>query len=77
MVPWCSPQRENTMPKRHSELGFAPMCAPEKNGAWFAISFIRHTQREARDAFLEATAQTWRLLKKEGWRIVRVKVVQQ
>lgn len=63
------------MPKPHSESAYAPICTPE-NGAWFAISFVRHTQREARADFVRASAPaSWRDLQKVGWRIVRVKVI--
>jgi hypothetical protein len=68
------------MPKPHSENAYAPMCLPSKGKPWFAISFIRHAQQNARADFLKAVSgngRGWQLLRSQGWRIVRVKVVQQ
>jgi hypothetical protein len=68
------------MPKPHSENAFAPLCLPAKGRPWFAISFVRHAQQNARADFTRAVADNgrgWRRLKEQGWRIVRVKVVQQ
>ena len=63
------------------EYAFAPMCTPAKGVSWFAISFIRHTRREAQASFVKAVGgnngRGWRLLANQGWRIVRVKVVAQ
>lgn len=68
------------MPKPHSEYAFAPMCTPENGAPWFAISFVRHTRQNARADFLKAISGNghgWSTLKNQGWRIVRVKVVDQ
>jgi hypothetical protein len=69
------------MPKRHSERAYAPMCTPASGTPWFAISFIRHAQRDAREDFIKAVGgnngRTWQALRAQGWRIVRVNVVAQ
>lgn len=69
------------MSKPHSENAFAPICTPAKGVTWFAISFIRHARRDAQVDFTKAVGgndgRGWRLLRSQGWRIVRVKVVAQ
>jgi hypothetical protein len=68
------------MPKTHFEYAFAPMCTPAKGAPWFAISFIRHAQQDARADFIKAVSgngRGWRVLRAQGWRIVRVKVLAQ
>ena len=62
------------------EYAFAPMCTPAKGVSWFAISFIRHARSDAQNEFSKAVSNNgkgWQRLKAQGWRIVRVKVVQQ
>ena len=62
------------------EYAFAPMCTPTKGVSWFAISFIRHARSDAQNEFAKAVSDNgrgWRRLREQGWRIVRVKVVQQ
>ena len=63
------------------EDAFAPMCTPTKGVSWFAVSFIRHARRDAQQDFIKAVGgnngRWWRLLRAQGWRIVRVKVVEQ
>lgn len=66
--------------KLHSEFAYAPMCAPAKGTPWFAVAFVRHARRDARADFLKAVSDNgrgWRQLQNQGWRIVRVKVVEQ
>jgi hypothetical protein len=61
------------------EFAFAPMCT-SKGVSWFATAFIRHTRRDAQNDFIKAIAGNghgWRVLEAQGWRIVRVKVVEQ
>lgn len=69
------------MPKPHSETAFAPMCVPLEGRPWFAISFVRHARRNAQQDFIKAVGgnngRGWRALSRQGWRIVRVKVVAQ
>ena len=63
------------------EFAFAPICTPAKGVSWFAVSFIRHTRNDAQNAFIKAVGgnngRAWRLLRAQGWQIVRVKVIQQ
>lgn len=62
-----------------SEFAFAPMCT-HQGATWFALSFIRHARREAQSDFIKAitgNGHGWRVLEAQGWRIVRVKVVDQ
>jgi len=69
------------MANPHSEYAFAPMCMPARGTPWFAISFIRHARRDAQNDFIKAVGgnngRGWALLRAQGWRIVRVKVVAQ
>lgn len=68
------------MPKPHSETAFAPMCTPTEGRPWFAISFVRHARRDAQHDFIKAVSDNgrgWRALRRQGWSIVRVKVVAQ
>lgn len=61
-----------------SEAAFVPMCT-NRGSSWFALSFIRHTRREAQADFTKAIAgdgHGWRVLEAQGWSVVRVKVVQ-
>jgi hypothetical protein len=69
------------MPKTHFEFAFAPMCTPPQGEPWFAISFVRHARRDAQADFIKAVGgnngRGWRLLRAQGWSIVRVKVIAQ
>jgi hypothetical protein len=68
------------VPKHHSETAYVPMCTPPKGAPWFAISFVRHARQNARADFIKAVSgngRGWRALSRQGWRIVRVKVVAQ
>jgi hypothetical protein len=68
------------MPKPHSENAFAPMCTPPKGAPWFALAFIRDARQNARAEFIKAVSgngRGWRALQAQGWRIVRVKVIEQ
>jgi hypothetical protein len=67
-------------PKPFYEYAFAPMCTPAQGVAWFAVSFIRHARKDARADFIKAVSGNghgWAALSRQGWRIVRVKVVAQ
>lgn len=60
------------------EFGYAPMCT-HHGVSWFATSFIRHTRREAQNDFIKAVVGDglgWRVLAAQGWRIVRVKMME-
>lgn len=61
------------MAKKHEEIAWIPMCTTE-NGSWFWEQGIRDLQREARNNFAKHCAMEWEALRKEGWRIVRVKL---
>lgn len=64
--------------KTFSEFAFAPMCT-NKGASWFAMSFIRYSRRDAQNDFVKAVAGNghgWRVLEAQGWRVVRVKVVE-
>jgi hypothetical protein len=69
------------MSKPHSENAFSPMFTPTKGMPWFAISFIRHARQDAQADFTKAiggnSGRGWQLLRAQGWRIVRVKVIAQ
>jgi hypothetical protein len=63
------------MISERSTFGYLPLCTPEKGKPWFAGNVtIGFTAGDARAAFVEACGQPWEELKKEGWRIVRVKI---
>jgi hypothetical protein len=63
-------------------FGYLPLCTPEKGSPWFAGNVtIGYTASDARVAFTKACTgnpsyetRDWDALKKEGWRIVRVKI---
>lgn len=58
-----------------STFGYLPLCTPEKGKPWFAGNVtIGYTAGDARSEFVKTCGQGWEDLKKEGWRIVRVKV---
>lgn len=65
-----------------STFGYLPLCTPEKGKPWFAGNVtIGYTAGDARVDFTKACTgnphyetRDWEALKKEGWRIVRVKV---
>jgi hypothetical protein len=57
---------------RHREIAFVPIFVGPR--PYFALQFMSHSQRTARDDFVKEVRQNWDELKKEGWRIVRVEV---
>lgn len=67
---------------RHTTFGYLPLCTPKEGTPWFAGNVtIGYTAADARVAFTKACtghpeyqSSDWDDLKKEGWRIVRVKV---
>lgn len=58
---------------KHEEMAWVPMCTTE-NGSWFWTQGMRDLQREARNNFAKHCCMEWEALRKEGWRIVRVKL---
>jgi hypothetical protein len=58
---------------KHEELAWVPMCTTE-NGSWYWTTGLRDLQREARNCFVEHAGMEWEELRKEGWRIVRVRL---
>jgi hypothetical protein len=59
---------------KNEEIAWIPMCAPEKGRPWFFQAGIRDLRRDARDDFAKHCCMEWKVLQKEGWRIVRVKL---
>lgn len=59
---------------KHEELAFIPMCIPEKGAPWFFAAGVRYMQRDARKDFEKHCCVEWKVLRKEGWRIVRVRL---
>jgi hypothetical protein len=59
---------------KHQEVAWVPMCTPEKGEPWFWVAGIRDLQRDARSNFVEHCRADWKALRKEGWRIVLVKL---
>lgn len=66
----------------HSEFGYLPMCTPAEGKPWFAGSVsVGYSAMDARTEFTKMVhgqkdyiPSQWEDLKKDGWRIVRVKV---
>lgn len=59
---------------RHDEMMWVPMCIPEKGGPWFWPRGVADRQKDARENFVKHCCQEWSDLRKEGWRIVRVRL---
>lgn len=60
---------------KHDELAWVPMCRPDTGGGcWFFQAGIRDRMRDARNDFAEHCGMEWKMLRKEGWRIVRVRI---
>lgn len=60
---------------KNTTFGYLPFCTPMNGKPWFAGNVtIGYTASDARKAFEKVCGQEWEALKKEGWRIVRVKV---
>lgn len=59
---------------KHEQLAWVPMCIPDKGSPFFFDLGVRGRQREARDAFIKYCGMPWAELRKEGWRIVRVRL---
>jgi len=60
---------------KQTTYGYLPFCTPSKGRPWFAGNItLGYTMKDSREAFVKACCQDWESLKKEGWRIVRVKV---
>lgn len=60
---------------KQTTYGYLPFCTPAKGKPWFAGNVtIGFTAKDSRDAFIRACGQSWEVLKREGWRIVRVKI---
>jgi hypothetical protein len=60
--------------KRHSEFCYIPKCKNDKDQEWFAVRCLDYTAREAKAKFMEGDTLPWDHLRKEGWRIVKIKV---
>jgi hypothetical protein len=58
---------------RHRQIAFVPVQTTTGR-PWFAIKCACEYRRDSVDAFVSATAVSWKRLKQEGWRIVRVEV---
>ncbi len=64
----------------HSEFAFLPMCRPSSGKPWFALSALRYSAKDSRNAFVTqchgpaVPMDAWKALKIEGWRIVKVRV---
>ena len=58
---------------KHEELAWIPMCTTE-NGSWFWEAGISDLKRDARDNFVAHCCVDWKELRKEGWKIVRVRL---
>lgn len=60
---------------KQTTYGYLPRCTPEKGQPWFAGNVtVGYTAKDSREAFVRACGQTWESLKKEGWRIAKVKI---
>lgn len=60
---------------KQTTYGYLPFCTPKKGNAWFACNVtIGYSMKDAREAFVKVCGQSWEELKREGWRIVRVKI---
>lgn len=62
------------MAKEHEELAWIPMCTTVQGGTWFWSTGIGDRQRDVRDNFAKHCCMEWQALRKEGWRIVRVRL---
>lgn len=58
----------------YAEVAWIPMCIPKKGEPWFWPQGIRDTQKETRSNFVKHCHEEWPALRKDGWRIVRVKL---
>lgn len=58
---------------KHEELGWIPMRT-EKGRSWFFQAGIRDLRRAAKEDFVKYCCVEWKVLHKEGWRIVRVRL---
>lgn len=58
----------------YSEICFIPMCT-KKGKRWFAVRCLDWTAKDAKAKFLENDTFEWSYWRKEGWRIVKVKVI--
>lgn len=60
---------------KHATYGYLPFCTPKEGTPWFAGNVtVGYTAKETREAFAIQCGDDWKSLKKEGWRIVRVKI---
>ena len=64
---------------KHTEKAFIPMNIGKRHGKpWFAVAELNWTASGARKGMTKHDPrghhEAWRLLRKDGWRIVRVKV---
>jgi hypothetical protein len=63
---------------KHRERAFIAKCTPKKGKPWFAISSLRWQANEVRRFMTNGDprgqARAWKLLKLDGWRVVRVVV---
>lgn len=58
---------------KHEEIAWIPMMIQE-GGNYFWPQGLRDLQRDARANFEKHCCVDWKELRKEGWRIVRVKL---
>lgn len=68
------------MKKRHSEIAFIPMNIGRRGRPWFAIVALCWTAAEARRAMTKNDPrdhdEAWKLLRMDGWRVVKVRVTE-
>jgi hypothetical protein len=59
---------------KHDETWWIPMCTPEKGKPWFWPQGVGDTKKGVRANFIKHCCVEWSQLRKEGWRIVRVRL---
>jgi hypothetical protein len=57
---------------RHRQVAFVPVQTMRR--PWFALDCARDYRHESVDAFVRSTGVSWKRLKQEGWRIVRIEI---
>lgn len=59
---------------RVEEVAWIPMCVPKNGRPFFFDRCIRDLRRDALADFAKYCCVEWQELRKEGWRIVRVRL---
>jgi hypothetical protein len=60
------------MSKPIRQTYYTAKCEPASGHPWLAYQFIRDRAKDVREDFPRGAGTTWKQMRKEGWKVVRV-----